>query len=117
MITALKLLREASKLGWSFSVDGGGDDPDYVGASASKAWESVKDTDEARVSFFASDRSSIGWAYLMAPGPNTCADDETLVDYWARDKAFWKLWDLVTESEGKSGGGIVGSWGGVWGVE
>ena len=99
MITALKLLREASKLGWSFSVDGGGDEPDYVGASASKAWESVKATDEARVSFFASDRSFLGWAYLMAPGPITCADDETLVDYSVRDNAFDRLCDALIEME------------------
>jgi len=78
-ITALKLLKSAAAKGWTFKVYGP-DEPDYVGASAVKAWEAVKATEEANVGFFA-DGKRLGVAYLMAPSAMTCSDEETLVDY------------------------------------
>lgn len=97
MITALKLLREAAALGWTFKVDGGGDEPDYVGASAAAAWEAVKATDEAWVSFRDAQGNKLGRAHLMAPGPMTCSDDETLVDHTCPGNEFEELCDRLIE--------------------
>ena len=85
-ITALQLLKEAAKRGWTFQVDGGGTDEegcteyDYVGNKPLAAWNAVKDTTEATVHFL-NNGHMVGYALLMAPGPMTCADDETLADY------------------------------------
>ena len=102
MITALKLLKAAEKRGWMFTVQGYDDDHDEMLTSATKAWEMVKDIEEANVAFYDSDSNYLGTAFLMAPSPISCAPEESIVDYTcARDEAdnnaFTKLADAIIE--------------------
>lgn len=96
MITALKLLQEARKRCWTFKVDQG-DEPPIPCRSATKAWQMVKEVDEAYVAFFDVAGKRMGVAHLMAPGVNTCADDETLVNYSCDGGEFEALCDAMIE--------------------
>lgn len=80
-ITALKLLNEAAKRGWTFAVDQGDDDGPVATRSGAKAWALVKEVVDTHVGFFDADGTRLGWAHLMTPGRNTCSPEETLVDY------------------------------------
>ena len=90
-ITALQLLKAAQQRGWTMKV-WAADDPDYIGTSATAAWEAVKATEEATVTFHSASGQRIGAAFLMAPGPNSCAPDETLVDHSCPGGEFEALW-------------------------
>ena len=95
-IVAVTLLRRAAERGWTFKVIGGDDDDyDYVGNQPLAAWKAVTDQDEARVRFY-DGAQYLGWAYLMAPGPGSCADDETICDYTCNGP-FGALCDALTE--------------------
>ena len=97
MITALKLLREAAALGWTFGVDQG-DDALRCTALPNKAWRLVKEVEEANVVFYDADSQRVGVAYLMAPGLLSCSDEETLVDYSSREGSpFSALCDRLIE--------------------
>jgi len=102
MIAALKLLKDAAAMGWTFVVpnpDYAGGEPDYKGASAAACWAAVKATDEANVVFYDAAGKKVGVAYLMAPGPITCDPEETLVDWGPADGGeFDKLCDGVIEA-------------------
>jgi hypothetical protein len=76
-IAALELLRRARAAGMTFTVSYEGE-VDYRGPSASAAWQAVRATTEADVTFHDAQGVRLGWAYLMAPGP--VAPDETIVD-------------------------------------
>ena len=97
MIIALQLLREAQKREWTFKVEDGYDEGPVETASAAKAWELVKGTDEAKVFFYDAGAAYLGWAYLMAPSPNTCADEESLVDYSESGNEFSDLCNELIE--------------------
>jgi hypothetical protein len=101
--TALKLLKEAAKRGWSFKVgkpdDGGwtGEGYDYEGKGPVAAWNAVKEVGESDVDFFDGDGKRIGWAYLMAPGAITCSPEESLVDHTMGGE-FGALADSIIDS-------------------
>jgi hypothetical protein len=97
-ITALKLLKAAQERGWTMSVWGGDEDPDYAGTNAAAAWEAVKATEEAMVAFHGATGQRIGAAFVMAPGPNSCAPEETLVNYTCTGGEFEALCDSLTET-------------------
>lgn len=85
-ITALRLLKAAAAQGWWFTVDQGDEDDGPIKTkSAVKAWELVKEVDEANVYVWQSmpdgKSMAIGWAYLMAPSKITCSPEESLVNY------------------------------------
>jgi len=79
MIAALTLLKQAQSDGMQITISYDGI-VDYRGASAIAAWNAVKATTEAHAIFHDASGNRIGWAYLMAPGPNTCEPDESIVD-------------------------------------
>jgi hypothetical protein len=95
-ITALQLLKAAQARGWTMKV-WSADAPDYAGNSASLAWEAVKATEEATVTFHSATGQRLGAAFLMAPGPQSCAPDETLVDHSCTGGDFEALCDSLTE--------------------
>ena len=83
---ALKFLKEAAKLGWTFKV-GGADDGgwtsdgyDYEGNGPVAAWNAVKEVTEEWVEIY-DGNTYLGVVFLMTPGPLTCAPDETLADW------------------------------------
>lgn len=85
-ITALKLLKAAAAKGWWFTVDQSDDDGPIATKSPTKAWDLVKEVDEADVFFWMSNPKGgkpvpIGWAYLMAPSSITCSPEESLTNY------------------------------------
>jgi hypothetical protein len=94
-IAALKLLKAAQERGWTMKV-WAADAPDYAGNSAIAAWEAVKATEEATVTFHGPKGERIGAAFLMAPGPMSCAPDETLVDHTCEGGEFEALCDGLT---------------------
>jgi hypothetical protein len=96
MIAALKLLNEAAAKGWTFKVDQGDEAP-IATKSGPKAWALVKEVDEASVGFFDAAGKRVGAAHLMAPGPNTCDPEETLVDHTCPGNEFEALCNKITE--------------------
>jgi hypothetical protein len=98
MITALELLKRAAALGWTFKVAGGDGGYDYAGNKPVSAWNAVKATEEAHVYFFDAEAHPIGWAYLMAPGYGTCANDESLVDYTCDTPMGWLADAIIKEA-------------------
>ena len=77
-IWALDILKAATKAGYGVIVDFDGE---YVRTkSAVKAWNMVKEVEEANV-WIVKRGAPREWMFLMAPGPMSCSDDETVVDY------------------------------------
>lgn len=88
-IWALDLLKAAVKAGYGIIVDFGGE---YTRtSSALMAWNMVKEVEEANV-WIVKNGAKREWAYLMAPGPMSCAPDETVVNYSCDGfiDAWWK---------------------------
>lgn len=79
-IAALELLKLATAKGWTVSVWGGDDEPDYKGKDPLHAWEAIEATDEAEVGFYNEQRQFMGYALFMVPHNCFCAPDETIVD-------------------------------------
>jgi hypothetical protein len=92
----IEAARAAQERGWTMKV-WAADAPDYAGTSATAAWEAVKATEEATVTFHSATGQRIGAAFLMAPGQNSCAPDETLVDHTCEGGDFEALCDGLIE--------------------
>ena len=75
-IAALRLLQRAEAAGFTMQIGR------LQLKHADAAWLEVEATGEERVRFYTDGgKTPAGWAFLMAPGPLTCAPDETIVDH------------------------------------
>lgn len=96
-IWALDVLKAAVNEGYGIIVDFDGE---YVRTkSAIKAWNMVKEVEEANV-WIVKNGAPREWMFLMAPGPMSCDETETVVDYSIHDdgpsfidKTWRKLYD------------------------
>lgn len=102
-ILAKVLLMRAQARGWRMTVLTGGDGPDYVGTDGAAAWAAVEAVGEAHVRFAVDmskdgrgEWSRLGSAFLMVPGPGSCADDESIVDHSGTGEVA-KLCDAIAE--------------------
>ncbi len=70
-----KMLLEAQAEGWTFVVDGGGDEPDYVGSDALEALDAVEAVDEAQLTMV-HDEVDDEWALIV----NGLDEEERIAD-------------------------------------
>lgn len=70
-----KMLLEAQAEGWTFVVDGGGDEPDYVGNDALEALDAIEAVEEAELTMV-HDECEDEWAMIV----NGLDENERIVD-------------------------------------
>ncbi|WLR90963.1 hypothetical protein [Shinella zoogloeoides] len=76
-----KMLNEAAHAGFQFKVDGGGDEPDYVGFHPALAEDAINAVDEAQVTLKDAHGMRMGWCLIV----NGLNEDERIADAGSDD--------------------------------
>ena len=82
-----KMLLDAQAEGFTFVVDSGGDEPDYIGDSALEALDAIESVDEAELTIVGDDLDE--WALIV----NGLDEEERLADMSAG--GWFEYWHEV----------------------